>query len=251
VELLVVIAVISILAALLLPALAKAKASAKSAASKSNLRQLGLALNMYVDDYNRYPGRRRYSRGLIGTLETEPVDKALLQIAPFLLMPGERFGDIELISRRRLVWHFPTVAPTNLPNLFTNELNMRYVPSYGYNARGAAAMSDEVDLGLSPRVVELLPSDVAPSPVVMREIRASDVLVPVGMIAFGDDSSPSLLYDEISTVAPLLGDRHRHGANVVFCDGHVKYAKQRKWVEATDTMRRRWNNDDQPHPETW
>ncbi|HMP08209.1 MAG TPA: hypothetical protein PJ982_17815 [Lacipirellulaceae bacterium] len=41
-------------AALLLPALARGKASAKSAACKSNLRQLGLALQMYVDDHGRY-----------------------------------------------------------------------------------------------------------------------------------------------------------------------------------------------------
>ena len=51
VELLVVIAVIAILAALLLPALAKAKASGQSAACKSNLRQLGIALTMYVGEY--------------------------------------------------------------------------------------------------------------------------------------------------------------------------------------------------------
>ena len=55
VELLLVIAVIAILAVLLFSALAKAKASAQSAACKSNLRQLGLALSMYVNDYEKYP----------------------------------------------------------------------------------------------------------------------------------------------------------------------------------------------------
>src|SRR6267143_2504436 len=56
VELLVVIAIIGILAGLLLPTLAKAKANAQSAACKNNLRQLGLSLQMYVDDYGKYSG---------------------------------------------------------------------------------------------------------------------------------------------------------------------------------------------------
>src|SRR5690348_10783248 len=55
IDLLVLVAIIGIIAALMLPALARAKASAKSAACKSNFRQIGLALSLYVDDFAQYP----------------------------------------------------------------------------------------------------------------------------------------------------------------------------------------------------
>ena len=59
VELLVVIAVIGVLAALVLPALDKAKESARQTHCASNLRQITLAARLYVDEHgDRFPGQR-------------------------------------------------------------------------------------------------------------------------------------------------------------------------------------------------
>jgi prepilin-type processing-associated H-X9-DG protein len=52
VELLVIISIIGILAALLLPVLGRARESGRATACLSNLRQLGLALQLYVQDHN-------------------------------------------------------------------------------------------------------------------------------------------------------------------------------------------------------
>ncbi|MCM8786328.1 MAG: DUF1559 domain-containing protein [Candidatus Omnitrophica bacterium] len=54
IELLVVVAIIAILAAMLLPALSRARERARSAVCMSNLKQLGLALMMYTNDNEEY-----------------------------------------------------------------------------------------------------------------------------------------------------------------------------------------------------
>ena len=83
IELLVVIAIIAILAALLLPALARAKQSSITAQCGSNLRQIGLGMAMYADDSNGfYPE----SGALILWGATDPTTQAqswMQQITPY------------------------------------------------------------------------------------------------------------------------------------------------------------------------
>ncbi len=66
IELLVVIAIIGILAGLLLPALGRARIAAKVAKAKVELNQLGLALQMYGKDWDRFPPARTYCAGSPG-----------------------------------------------------------------------------------------------------------------------------------------------------------------------------------------
>jgi prepilin-type N-terminal cleavage/methylation domain-containing protein/prepilin-type processing-associated H-X9-DG protein len=58
IELLVVIAIIGVLAGMLLPALHRARSAALDASCKSNLRQLGIALQLYVVSYECYPAHQ-------------------------------------------------------------------------------------------------------------------------------------------------------------------------------------------------
>ena len=65
IELLIVIAILAILAGLLLPALNSARKTAKSAACKNNLRQLGLGFFQYEQESGRLPAGNEQANGYI------------------------------------------------------------------------------------------------------------------------------------------------------------------------------------------
>jgi prepilin-type processing-associated H-X9-DG protein/prepilin-type N-terminal cleavage/methylation domain-containing protein len=234
VELLLVIAVIALLAALLLPALSRAKGAARSAACKSNLHQIGIGLRMYVDDFKRYPSRVVYSSFALMGAEGIPKDWPLA-LEPYLPVQQKIFlcpeNDNSLL---RVDW-----PHTDSPNSFTPK------GRYGHNAFGTAVHYPELNLGLGR-------GWQSGADFVFKEVAESTIVKPTDMIAFGDAKGPlGTVISPIRASGLIPSTRHNDGSNILFCDGHIEFAKQQTLIEETGHRRRRWNNDAEPHPETW
>jgi prepilin-type N-terminal cleavage/methylation domain-containing protein/prepilin-type processing-associated H-X9-DG protein len=85
VELLVVISIIGVLAGLMLPALGKAKEAGRATACLGNLRQIGVALQLYVQDNgNRMPEMRDVVPGTNGFTNVSPLPGMHLALSNYL-----------------------------------------------------------------------------------------------------------------------------------------------------------------------
>ena len=247
IELLVVIAIIAVLAALLIPAVLNAKATGQAARCRSNLRQVGLALHMYVTDNGFYP--------LLAS--------KLSEVEP----DGAKWYD-ELRRYSTSKWsnelyHCPSFKWEPFDGRGESNYFWISIGSYGYNV-GSAGSDDAFRFGLGGRfgAGAVLTHSATPE---------SDVKVPADMIAMGDAYSTwsrqedqivmglELLTrrmfnkDDLSPIAvetKVVNRRHLGKLNVAFSDGHSESIKTRDLLLSLEPrFLKRWHSDNEPHPE--
>jgi prepilin-type processing-associated H-X9-DG protein/prepilin-type N-terminal cleavage/methylation domain-containing protein len=257
VELLVVITIIAILAALLLPTLSQSKARAQKIQCANNVRQLGIALQAFVQDNNTYPLFSKLSGDYpehlgvwVSSIQIELTSKEIPT------------NDVEASSGSTLWWHQGILqCPSAIrPLEFTNEEDYDNYHSYGYNDFGSSGQTDTNSLGLGGHRVEgtsLLHHSLPPP------VNSTEVVSPSEMIAIGDGfyggngvlregwilwRTYGLTDDSGSTKNSYA--RHQGKANVVFCDGHVESPPLPfLFTDTSAAALSRWNRDHQPHRE--
>jgi len=259
IELLVVIGIIGILAALLLAALASAKASAHSTTCKNHLRQMGIALTMYVDEHqNRYP----YYLGPHDSWDdsTEPDNRSYWwsKLVPYYPV---KWADraYHCPGYRGAVAGRVGPGPRAYP-----------VGSYAYNLRGVHPMVAGYDDPARGIHVRFPPGHFGLGPAVRRAFRVrttgeAQVKVPSEMFSIGESrflnekanfpgpgGRDELQCGWLQYPANFAFDPARHGKkyNQLYCDGHVTAMNPCVLFNPTNTAAS-WNYDHEPHPELW
>jgi prepilin-type processing-associated H-X9-DG protein len=246
VELLVVIGIIAILAALLLPALSGAKARARETACRNNLRQVGIAMQGYLSDNKQFPGAC-----LIG--HDEGFDNYYVWPPRLLAHLGNnRRVFLCPAARSDAAWD------TNVNfTLGATMLNGQRDPwgisdvsrfSMAYNDWGIGQGTIDV-----PGALQLgLGGDIN-GRFYKGPITESSVASPTQMIMLGDAKDDASWDGSLDPTeeGQWPSNRHNYKTNLQFVDGHAESAKRKEMIDPTPNSlwRTRWNNDNQPHNE--
>ena len=187
IELLVIIAIIAILAAMLLPALAKAREKASSTQCVGNLRQWGLAYGMYADDNDDYLPRRGQGVQVLARID-RPDDwfNALPVYFGLLAFQEMVTNNVKPVSHTQSVFICPTA----------DDPGGTYFLPYGMN------------MNLSPWNLPLA-------------TKFSDVVLPACVVAMADAPGPyASTYPSAQPYSIVA--RHAARLNLMFLAGQVQ-----------------------------
>ena len=236
IELLVVIAIIAILAAMLLPALNKAREVAKKSKCTNNLKQIFTGLSLYAGDYKYYPAAwPQYNEDKMN------MDIWHYKVAPYLSINKKpNLGDYQTWSDIRNTGIFRCAAMGNIPGLdfYCYSMSTFCIPHVSFdmtNLVAPAGKTLESSNGLysmpesrclrspSPTIARPTPSELLFVSELGFEGNTKDVNTP--MIQAGDIFNSM---NSGSGAMDAFGTSFRHGGMkpVMWFDGHVDSVKR-------------------------
>jgi prepilin-type processing-associated H-X9-DG protein len=228
IELLVVIAIISILAAILFPVFAQAREKARQAACMSNLKQVGYAVMMYVQDYDEtLPDRQDLKVSLPGGYQ--PWGNASWPTSD--PRGGWAVQILDPYTKNTAIWNCPSVSGTPLGDAqqvlqtTADGKECRYwMWRFDKPANPAGTVALDNFWGKTPdQAADDLRQAAMADPVVARTLNPS---IPNGVADVELVVDPYFPRTIPSVPASLKGlSVHMGGRNRLFLDGHVKWLR--------------------------